>query len=111
VEGRCRWASFGDSSLFRSTQSRAVTRANNLVLRPDLTLPAEPGDSWCGRFALEEGERIAAVTDGVTNFVIDLERIHKVMRAPGDLEVARGLAHLAMESGAGDNIAVATCTA
>jgi serine/threonine protein phosphatase PrpC len=111
IGGCCRWASFGDSVLLRGAVSQPVSKPNPMVLRPELSLRQEPLASWCGSFMAESGERIATVTDGVTNFVYDLERMRAVLSAaPNDLEAARNLVGAAMLAGAGDNAAVAACS-
>ncbi len=111
IGSTCRWASFGDSALMRSGALDPVSQVNPLVLRPDLVLRQEPANVWCGSFEAASGERIAAVSDGVTNFVYDPERVRGILEsAPGDLEAARNLVGAAMLGGAGDNAAVAACT-
>jgi serine/threonine protein phosphatase PrpC len=105
---RCRWACLGDCTLLRSHSSAPIHPPNPLILRPDLSL--QKAEHWCGAFSAEPGERIAAVTDGATNFVQDLEELRAILgSAPGDLEAARDLVSAAMRAGAGDNVAAATC--
>jgi hypothetical protein len=87
--GRCRWAIFGDSVLVRATSAQPVTRPNSLVLRPDLPVPPDARSGWTGAFTLGSAERVAAVTDGVTNFVGDLDRVRTLLgRASGHLRAA-----------------------
>jgi serine/threonine protein phosphatase PrpC len=110
IGAHCRWASFGDSALLRAHSELPVSRVNSLVLRPELSGLPEPGPYWIGSFSPERGERIAAVTDGVTNFVQELQRMPAILNgAPSDLEAARDIVSAAMEAGAGDNVAVACC--
>jgi serine/threonine protein phosphatase PrpC len=111
IGGRCRWATFGDSVLLRGTSAQPVTRPNSLVLRPDLPVPPDDRSGWTGAFTLGNAERVAVMTDGVTNFVGDLDRVRVLLsRAPANLDAARDIAAAAMRAGAGDNVAVATCT-
>ncbi len=119
LRGRhCDVACFGDSSLFRANQIHPVTPANDLVLgRSGLSQALDrsgqsedlPLDLWYVGFELEAGERVALVTDGVTNFVRRLSHIPKLIsEAANDVEAAASVARAAMQGGAGDNIAVAT---
>jgi serine/threonine protein phosphatase PrpC len=111
---RCHVASFGDSSLFRAGSDDPVTAANELVLgpaagdRPLAELLRDAQFLWLGGFERAHGERIAAVTDGVTNFAPDLGAIPGWLRdAPTDAAAARAIARAALGGGAGDNVAVA----
>jgi serine/threonine protein phosphatase PrpC len=48
------------------------------------------------------------VTDGVTNFVPEPERLGALLRGQGDAASgARAIARAALDGGAGDNVAVA----
>jgi hypothetical protein len=107
----CRWACLGDSALFRSTRSDPVTPCNDLVLQPGLRALPHPPDDWSGTFRLEPGERIAVVSDGVTNFVTDMTSIPRMLAsAKSDAAAAREIALAALHGGAGDNVAVAALT-
>ncbi len=107
----CEWACFGDASLFRAGSSRPVSPPNRLLLGRGLSLD-EPEDLWSGTLQLGPGERIALVTDGITNFTPRLEQIQTALReAPDDVHAARLLAENALRGGAGDNVAVATASA
>jgi len=111
--GVCRWASVGDCALWRAGADAAVTeRDNRIVLGPGLVDGVPEGVRWSGRFELRAGERVALMSDGVLNFVPDGDWIGEILRdAPDDATAAVALARAAMESGAGDNVAVAAFTA
>jgi len=107
-----RWICLGDSMLFRSSSSDPASAPNDLVLEPRLRGLPSARDFWSGAQALEPGERIAVVTDGVTNFIAEQPLIAQILdRAEHDPEAARTIALAAMRGGAGDNIAVATIRA
>lgn len=109
VEGTCNFASFGDSSLFRASSSAALNVANELNLRPTFGSRPLPRGLWAGSFEREPGERIAAVTDGITNFVPSPEKIHALLRdSVDDAAAATAIARAALNGGAGDNVAVVT---
>ncbi len=105
---RCHWAGLGDSGLFRASRMGAENPENDFYL--GATVPDElPAELWSGSFSREPGERIAVVSDGVTNFIRELSRLQAILTdAPDDAEAARMIAHAAMNGGAGDNVAVAT---
>jgi serine/threonine protein phosphatase PrpC len=108
----CRWASFGDSFLFRSTHIEPENSPNDLIVGRGLRTPNLPPELWMGIFELEPGERIAAVSDGIPNFFPDPSRICELLRdGVDDLSTATALARGAMKGGAGDNVAVATLRA
>lgn len=108
----CTWCSFGDCALIRATEPGQVNSENPLVLGPRLWLEAVPRESWLGRFERRPGERIAAVTDGVVNFLADRDEAQRLLAdAPDDATAATALARTAMESGAGDNVGVAASSA
>lgn len=108
TDERCVWACFGDSSLFRSTAERPVTPTNELVLGYGLSLDAAE-QGWSGSFAPRDGERIALVTDGITNFTPRSSGISRTLgEAQDDAGAARALTDAALRGGAGDNVAVAT---
>ena len=108
----CRWAGIGDCAVFRASQPDPVSRENKLVVGPRLAkqLPApEQCDQWSGSFARAAGERIALVSDGVPNFVPEGRLVQEALRdAPDDRSAADAVVRLAMECGAGDNLAIAT---
>lgn len=107
----CRWACLGDSSVYRSTQRDSVSSPNDLILRPGTRSLPHPVEYWSGSFRPERGERIALVSDGVTNFVEDLSAISRLLAsAKSDADAARELALAALHGGAGDNVAVVTLT-
>jgi serine/threonine protein phosphatase PrpC len=107
--GGCRWACLGDSSLYRSSQPDSVSSPNDLIVRPGLRGLPHPAEYWSGAFRPERGERIAVVSDGVTNFVEDLSTIPRMLAsAKSDAEAAREVALAALHGGAGDNVAVVT---
>jgi serine/threonine protein phosphatase PrpC len=107
AEGQCEFASFGDSCLLRSGSNAPVSTANELVLGRPLDLTRVSLDIWYGRFACAAGERIALLTDGVTNFAPPADILAGVLaQAPSDPAAARELAELALRGGAGDNVAV-----
>lgn len=111
--GRCRWASFGDSALFRASKPAALTPADNrLVISPGLAEKLPAAERWSGAFALPPGERIATLTDGVVNFVRNPAHIATTLReAERDMDAAVALVRKALLGGAGDNVAVATLRA
>ena len=104
----CRWASFGDSGIYRGTVRDQLNRDNQFTLRPEIEHQVMPDDLWRGEFLLSPGERVAVMTDGVLNFIPDPSEIQEVLkRAPDDLSAAQDLARRALRGGAGDNVAVA----
>jgi len=108
VGRRCRWFSLGDSSLFRSTSEDVASPRNDLVLDAKLRNLPHPSDFWAGAFDVEPGERIALVSDGITNFIQDPRIISRLLsKAASDVHAARALATAAMRAGAGDNVSVA----
>jgi serine/threonine protein phosphatase PrpC len=104
---RCEFASFGDSSLLRTTRPEPVTTPNELVLGRALELAGVPLDLWYGSFECSPGERLVLATDGVTNFgPAAPELARAAAEAASDRLAARELAELALRGGAGDNVAV-----
>lgn len=106
ADGVCRFASFGDSGLFRATHIEPVTLDDNrLVLGPNLArVPLPAWALWSGSFTPERDERIALVTDGVTNFLRDRRMLTESLRsAVSDADAAMGLVQQANARGAGDN--------
>ena len=109
VDHSCRWFCLGDSALFRASAAEATSPTNDLVLEPRLQGLPRPREFWSGHHELKPGERIAVVSDGVTNFVTDTRIIQAALTdADSDADAARGVAVAAMRGGAGDNIAIAT---
>jgi serine/threonine protein phosphatase PrpC len=103
----CEFASFGDSTLLRARKREPLNAPNALILGPRRDLRAALPILWYGAFERDPGERIAAVTDGVTNFVPEAEELRQLLAdSPDDLAAARALAERAMRGGAGDNVAV-----
>ncbi|MFQ5696870.1 MAG: PP2C family protein-serine/threonine phosphatase [Myxococcota bacterium] len=108
VEDRCHWACLGDSSLYRAGRDAPVTEENRCVVGPELQLDDAIRKRVLGSFQRGSGERIALVTDGVTNFVADAGLVAERLAAEdAEARCARGIALRAMGDGAGDNIAVA----
>jgi hypothetical protein len=104
---QCEFASFGDSCLLRSSHSLPASTINELVLGRALDLAGVSLDVWYGSFECATGERIALLTDGVTNFAPASDELARALaQAPSDPAAARELAELALRGGAGDNVAV-----
>jgi serine/threonine protein phosphatase PrpC len=104
---QCEFASFGDACLLRAGRAAPVSTANELVLGRPLDLARVPSDVWYGAFECTAGERVALLTDGVTNFGPASDALARVLaQAPSDPAAARELAELALRGGAGDNVAV-----
>jgi serine/threonine protein phosphatase PrpC len=108
VVGRhCEFASFGDSCLIRSSRPAPVSCANELVLGRALDVASVAEEIWYGSFECAPGERVALLSDGVTNFAPAPDTLAQTLaQAPSDPVAARALAELALRGGAGDNIAV-----
>jgi hypothetical protein len=107
----CEFASFGDASLFRAGSKWPLPRPNEFILGWGRRIDA-PESLWSGSVDLLAGERIAAVTDGITDFAphpLDLHRL--LLDAPDDRSAACALALVAMNGGAGDNVAAAVACA
>jgi serine/threonine protein phosphatase PrpC len=106
------FASLGDSSLFRASRAKALSPSNDLVLHPRwarLELPA--ASLWLGRFACDREERVALVSDGITNFAPESKGIAAILAdAADDADAARRLVEAAMRGGAGDNVVAVTYT-
>ena len=106
---RCRWAGIGDCALFRASDPEPVSRDNPLVVGPRLAERLPGPEEWSGGFERAAGERIAVVSDGVPKFVPEGRLIQEVLRdAVDDRSAAAAVVQLAMECGAGDNLAIAT---
>lgn len=102
------FATFGDSTLFRASSNAAASPETPHVLGPRLTSRALGLEAlWHGAFTLAPGERVALVTDGVTNFAPEPERLGALLREGDAASGARALARAALDGGAGDNVAVA----
>ncbi|MFI5315495.1 MAG: protein phosphatase 2C domain-containing protein [Myxococcota bacterium] len=101
-------ASLGDSNAFVAGAPRPLASENSLLIgNPEPLARARP-ELFQLRFTRSAGERIALVSDGVTNFISDLARIPRLLaESAGDLDAARAIAEAALEGGAGDNVAVA----
>ena len=109
IDTRCHFASFGDSSIFRASEPEPISVRNDFILGPDLKVRVLPPPLWAGHLECQLGERVALVTDGVTNFLKEPGAVSERLRsADDDAGAARSIARGAMEAGAGDNIAVAT---
>jgi len=105
---RCHFASFGDSALFRAGAPGQLNVINGLALRPSLATRKLLTPLWCGGFERAPGERIAIVSDGVTNFMQDPASLPRLLAgAANDAAAARSIAEAALSGGAGDNVAVA----
>jgi serine/threonine protein phosphatase PrpC len=107
VGSHCEFASFGDACLIRASRPAPVSRANELVLGRALDIASVAAEFWYGSFECAPRERIALVTDGVTNFAPGIEGLVAALgEAASDLAAARALAEQALVGGAGDNVAV-----
>jgi serine/threonine protein phosphatase PrpC len=106
--GPCDWVSFGDCALYRAGGAGIVSVVNGLLVEPGLAGRDPDPRLWCGSFERRPGESIAAVSDGVINFVPDASAIPLLLAgATDDAAAAEALARAALEGGAGDNVAVA----
>jgi serine/threonine protein phosphatase PrpC len=104
----CELASLGDSNAFLAGEPNALAHQNALLLGNAESLPEARAELFHWRVARARGERIALVSDGVTNFVEDWSVIPRLLaEGASDLEAARALAEAAFAGGAGDNVAVA----
>ncbi len=104
-----RFATFGDSLLFRASKPDAASLETPHVLGPKLSARAlSLTGFWHGSLSLAPGERVALVSDGVTNFISDPLALRACLRdAPDAAASARAIARAAFDGGAGDNVAVA----
>jgi serine/threonine protein phosphatase PrpC len=112
VGTRIELASFGDACAFRARSPLPLVQQNALLVGAGTRDPRalDPG-LWHWSALRARGERVALVSDGITNFVPDPSEIPSMLAAaPNDLEAARALARAALEGGAGDNVAVATAS-
>lgn len=110
---RCHFATVGDSSVYRATSLEVVSAGNELVLGPGFDArrleggPSGERAIWHGSFERALGERIALVTDGITNFTRDLRAVSRSLaHAPTDTSAAVAIVRDALSGGAGDNVAV-----
>ena len=109
---QCAWVSLGDSALFRASDSVPVCPPNEWLVGPQLRPDPNARSLWSGVFQPRPGERMAAVTDGITNFTPDPATIARELASPADdASVARVVAEAALRGGAGDNVAIATLRA
>jgi serine/threonine protein phosphatase PrpC len=107
VDGTCHAASFGDSTAFRAHDSQPLLLENTLIPGPNPSPHALAGSGFTAHFKRAPGERVAVVSDGITNFVPDPERIPTFLEeAQDDVEAAQQIAESALRGGAGDNVAV-----
>jgi serine/threonine protein phosphatase PrpC len=107
VGRHCEFASFGDSCLIRSSCGEPISRPNELVLGRALDIASVGAEFWYGSFECEPHERIALLSDGVTNFAPAVRQLAATLgAAASDLAAARALAEQALRGGAGDNVAV-----
>ena len=112
VQGEdCHFALLGDCSVWRANLPDPQSVPNDLILGPALRLQNVPETLWSGYFRRDPDERIALVSDGITNFVPDIYKICLILRHAKDDSAAVGtLAETALTGGAGDNLAAATIT-
>ena len=105
--GICHVAGFGDSCAFRVTADEPLVAPDD---PPDWTvLGAGAGPPPASRFAAHfralPGERVAVVSDGVTNFA--RSSVPRTLAgARDDGEAARRVLEDALAGGAGDNVSV-----
>ena len=101
-------ASLGDSNAFVAGAAHPLASQNSLLLgNPEPLARARP-ELFRLRFTRVAGERIALVSDGVTNFIADLASVPRLLaERASDLDAARAIAQAALDGGAGDNVAVA----
>ncbi len=101
-------ASFGDSVAYRASRADPIIPPESFWLARDTQGGLEVG-AHTEHFRREAGERLAVVSDGVTNFVPDPGQISGWLeKAPTDRAAARLVLEEALAGGAGDNVAVVT---
>ncbi len=101
-------ASLGDSNAFVAGAARGLAGENSLLLGNPEPLGRARPELYHVRFTRAGGERIALVSDGVTNFVPEPSLIPRLLAdSASDLSAARAIAEAALAGGAGDNVAVA----
>ena len=105
---RVELASLGDSNAFVAGVPFGLANDNPLLLGNPESLARVRPEVFHWRKTRPADERIALVSDGVTNFTRDIPGIARVLaEAPSDLAAARAIAEEAFAGGAGDNVAVA----
>jgi serine/threonine protein phosphatase PrpC len=101
-------ASLGDSNAFLAGVPFGLATENPLLIGNPESLARIRPEVFCQRRTRAAGERIALVSDGVTNFTREVSEIGRVLaESQSDLEAARAIAEGALSGGAGDNVAVA----
>jgi serine/threonine protein phosphatase PrpC len=101
-------ASLGDSNAFVAGAAHALASENSLLLGNPESLRSARPELFHLRFTRAGGERVALVSDGITNFIADPTRIPRLLaESATDLAAARAVAEAALDGGAGDNVAVA----
>lgn len=109
VGTRVELASFGDACAFRARSALPLVQQNALLVGASRDPRALDPARWHWSVLRAPGERVALVSDGITNFMQDPSEIPSMLAAaPSDLDAARALAKAALEGGAGDNVSVAT---
>jgi serine/threonine protein phosphatase PrpC len=109
---RCHFANVGDSSLYRARSPEVVTAGSELFLGPGFDTRRLGGRggkdaSWLGSFERAPGERVAVVTDGITNFARDPSALpQRLEGAATDVLAATAIVRDALAGGAGDNVAI-----
>ena len=105
---RCELASFGDAFAFRARSPLPLIPQNAMLVGSERgAREIDPARSKL-RYQRAPSERIALVSDGVINFMLDPSEIPDLLAtAASDLECARTIALAALRGGAGDNVAVA----
>lgn len=105
---RIELAHLGDSNAFVAGTPRSLATDNPVLLGNPESLNRIRPEVFHLRHTRANGERIALVSDGVTNFMREPAAIPNLLAsAPNDLEAARAIAEAALTGGAGDNVAVA----
>jgi serine/threonine protein phosphatase PrpC len=111
VGTRLELASFGDACAFRARASQPLVQQNALLVGASRDPRGLDPARWHWSATRAPGERVALVSDGITNFMRDPSDIPSILAAaPSDLDAARTLAQEALDGGAGDNVAVATAS-
>jgi serine/threonine protein phosphatase PrpC len=105
---RVELASFGDSNAFLAGTRHGLANENPLLLGKGDSLGRVRPEVFHFQHARGGRERIALVSDGVTNFTADPSSIARTLaESSTDLDAARAIAETALAGGAGDNVAVA----
>ncbi len=101
-------ASFGDSAAYRALRREPLLPPTRPGLAA-LGLGSFAPEAHTTHFEREAGERVAVVSDGVTNYVADPAEIPTWLEgAADDREAVRAILEAALEGGAGDNVAAVT---